>query len=101
MEEISFHLALGIEAIILIELRVPSTLVSNFDEQTNSERCLANLDLLDEVQKKACIRMVAYQYKVAHYFNAKVQGKTFKVDNLVLCQVEVSQLGQRGKLFPN
>lgn len=44
------------------------------------------MDLIDKVQKKACIRMAVYQHMVAHYFNTKVQGKAIKVGDLVLYQ---------------
>lgn len=53
------------------------------------------MDLIDEVRKKTCIEMAAYQHKIAHHFNAKVRGKTFKAGHLVLCQAEVSQSSQR------
>lgn len=57
----------------------------NYDEQTNLERQLANLDLIDKVWKKSCTIMAAYQYKIACYFNDMVQDKVFKVGDLVLC----------------
>lgn len=39
--------------------------------------------------------------KVACYFNSKVWNKEFKIGDLVLHRVEISQLGQSSKLFPN
>lgn len=35
------------------------------------------------------------------YFNSKVWNKTFRVNDLVLYQVQISQPSQRGKLSPN
>lgn len=43
-----------------------------------------DLDLIEEIWERAHIKMVAYQYKVTYYFNAKVLDKVFKVGNLVL-----------------
>lgn len=47
--EIPFNLAFGVEAMILVELGVLLAQIVNFDKKTNSERRLADLDLLDEV----------------------------------------------------
>lgn len=72
MEETPFNLAFGTEIVMPVELEVPSAWVINFDEETNSERWLTYLDLLDEAYERAYVRLVAYQQKVAHYFNSKV-----------------------------
>lgn len=75
---------------IPIKIGVRSARVVNYDKQTSFERYLADLVLIDEIQEKGCIRMVTYQNKVAHYFNAKFQIKAFKVGDLILWKVEVS-----------
>lgn len=84
--ETPFSLAFETKAMIPIKLRVPSTRVANFDEQTDSERQLVDLDLLDEIQKKTCIGMAVYQHRATRYFNAKVLNKIFRNGDLVLCQ---------------
>lgn len=61
MGETSFSLALGTEAMIPIELGIPSVCVVNFDEQTNSKKQFVDLDLLDEARERAYVKMVAYQ----------------------------------------
>lgn len=68
----SFSLAFETEAMIPVKLGVPSTRITNFDKQTNSERRLADLDLLHKARKKAYIKMAVYQHKIARYFNSKV-----------------------------
>lgn len=47
---------------IPIKLGVSSSQVEKFDEQTNLEGQLTNLNLLDEAWEKAYIKMVAYQH---------------------------------------
>lgn len=59
--ETPFILAFGTKVVIPIELRVPSMRVIKFDEQINSKRWLAYLDLLDEALEKTHVIMVAYQ----------------------------------------
>lgn len=53
MGKTPFSLAFSIEAVIPIKLRVLPTWVTNFDEETNFERWLTDLDLLDEAQERA------------------------------------------------
>ena len=84
-DETPFSLAFDTEAVISVEVRIPSIRIENFDGQTNSERQHANLDLLEEVREIAQIRMIAYQYKMARYFNFRVRNKTFRIGDLVLC----------------
>lgn len=45
---------------IPIEMEISSAWIVNYNEQTNLERRLADLDLIDEAQEKAHIKMVAY-----------------------------------------
>lgn len=82
--ETPFSLAFGTKVVISIKIVVPLARHANYDKQTNLKKQLVDLDLIDDVQEKACIRMAAYQYKVTRYLNAKVRGKAFKVGDLVL-----------------
>ena len=99
--ETPFSLAFGIEAVISIMIEAPSTWVKNYDEQTNSKRLRTDLDLLEEAQERAHIRMVTYQYKVARYYNSRVRSKTFKVGDLVSHKAKIFQPSECGKLGPN
>ena len=60
MGETPFNLAFRTDAVISVEIGVPSARVMNFDELSNSERLRADLDLLEEIRQKVRIRMVAY-----------------------------------------
>ena len=82
--ETPFALAFEIEAVIPIELKLPSVRVVAFDEQCNSQDLKANLDLLEEKQETAQVRMTAYKQKAVHYYNSRVKSKAFRVEDLVL-----------------
>ena len=75
MGETPFALAFGIEAVIPIELKLPSVRVMAFDEQHNSQDLKANLDLLEEKREIAQVRMVVYKQKAARYYNSWVRAK--------------------------
>lgn len=53
----SFNLAFGIEAMILIKIGLPTIQIERYDESSNSSWLSANLDLLEETQKQAHLRM--------------------------------------------
>ena len=99
--ETPFALAFGTEAIIPIELKLPSARVVAFDEPQNAQSLRANLDLLEERREIAQVRMAAYRQKVARYYNARVKNKAFKAGDLVLRRAAVSQPQDRGKLARN
>lgn len=46
--ETLFSLAFGSEAVIPVEIRLPTRRVENFDQQANDEALLLNLDLIEE-----------------------------------------------------
>ena len=99
--ETPFALAFGTEAVIPIELKLPSVRVMAFDEHQNSQGLKANLDLLEEKREVAQVRMAVYRQKVARYYNSRVKNKAFRAGDLVLRRAAVSQPQDRGKLAPN
>lgn len=52
----------------------------------------ADMDMIDKVWEKAYIKMAAYQHKISHYINTRVQGKVFKVENQVFTKKKFSNL---------
>ena len=74
-----------------MEIGLPSFRIKNYNDQDNLEMLRANLNLLEEIHKKDRVRMAVYQHRVAWYYNFRVRGKEFMVDDLVLCHAEVSQ----------
>lgn len=61
MDKTPFNLAFGIEAIILLEIGLPSLQVKNFNKDDNSEQLRANLDLLEELWERVVVKIVVYR----------------------------------------
>ncbi|GLT32922.1 hypothetical protein SLA2020_075520 [Shorea laevis] len=100
--ETPYHLAFGTEAIIPVEIGIPSLRVSHFDEVRNGALLKENLDLLDEVRNQARLRTLAYKQRVANLYNKRVRPRTFKVGDLVLRKAGLTGFETRfGKLAPN
>ncbi len=89
------------EAVIPLEIGLPSPRVEHYDADSSFLQLRNNLDLIKETRKAAQIRMARYQQKTAQYYNAKVKVKSFKVGDLVLGRAEASQPTEREKLAPN
>ncbi len=99
--ETPFNLAYGTEAVIPLEIGLPSPRVEHYDPDSNSSRLRNNLDLVEEIREVARVRMARYQQKTAQYYNSRVKPKLFKVGDLVLRRAEASQPTEQGKLAPN
>ena len=98
--ETPFKLTYGTEAVIPLDVGLPSLWVENFDSQRNEDQLRANLDFIEEAREQASIRMAAYQHKVAKYYNSRVKSKIFERGDLVLRKAEASQPIEIGKLSP-
>ncbi|GKV19281.1 hypothetical protein SLEP1_g29568 [Rubroshorea leprosula] len=100
--EILYHLAFETEAVIPIEIGVPSFKVTHFDEGRNGQLLRENLDLLDEVREEARLRTLVYKQKITNFYNKRVRPRTFKVGDLVLRKAGLTGFETRfGKLAPN
>ncbi|GKV43341.1 hypothetical protein SLEP1_g50644 [Rubroshorea leprosula] len=82
--ETPYHLAFGTEAVIPVEIGVPSLRVTHFDEGRNGQLLWENLDLLADVREEAWLRTLVYKQKLANFYNKRVRPRTFKVGDLVL-----------------
>ncbi|GKV19462.1 hypothetical protein SLEP1_g29723 [Rubroshorea leprosula] len=100
--ETPYHLAFGTEAVIPVELGVPSLRVSHFDSTRNDLLLREDLDLLDEVCEHARLRTMAYKQKIANFYNKRVRPRSFKIGDLVLRKAGLTGFETRfGKLAPN
>ncbi|KAK3040370.1 hypothetical protein RJ639_026775 [Escallonia herrerae] len=71
-------------------------------EAENEENLRGNLDLLDDVHAQALDRMISTKQRVARFYNRRVRMRTFRVGDLVLRKLEVSDpKAAVGKLSPN
>ena len=85
-----------------VELDLPSHRRITYDQDSNSQLLMESLDSIDEKRAQAQLRVVAYQQKVARYFNSKVRERKFSVGDLVLRRVFLNTRDQAaGVLGPN
>ena len=85
-----FSLAFGIEAVVLVEMGMPSYKVDHYDPKINKVMARLSLDLLEEKRDTACIRTTAYKERIA------------RKRDLVLKKAKVTiRHTSKGKLVPN
>lgn len=89
------------EAVIPMEIGLPSFHMEDYNLAENDDHLRANLDLLEATQEQAWVRMAAFKQRVARYYNSSVKERLFQVGNLVLQKAEASQPNEAGKLALN
>ncbi|GKU85393.1 hypothetical protein SLEP1_g72 [Rubroshorea leprosula] len=100
--ETPYCLAFGTEAVIPVEMGVPSLRVTHFNATRNEQLLRENLDVLDEVREEARLRTLAYKQKLANSYNRRVRPQTFRVGDLVLRKAGLTSFETHfGKLAPN
>ena len=100
--ETPFSLTYGAEAMISAEVNLCNTRVDEFDPAQNELMMVERLDLLEEYQEAAIIRLAKYQQKLARHYNRDVKTREFGVRDLVLRRaVGNMQDTIAGKLAPN
>ncbi|KAL0313280.1 UNVERIFIED_CONTAM: hypothetical protein Sradi_5727300 [Sesamum radiatum] len=96
-----FSVVYGTETIIPAELGIPSYRVMNFFEERNENLLRENVDLIEELREKACLRMQRYKNFMINSHNKRVKTRSFQVGDLVLRKADalkpVSKLDPPGK----
>nr|XP_011471072.1 PREDICTED: uncharacterized protein LOC105353517 [Fragaria vesca subsp. vesca] len=77
--ESPYLLSYGTEAVIPVEMEVPSERITAYDPTTNAAGLRLNMDLLEERRDRAHLRNVNYKQKVARHYNMKVVSRPLKV----------------------
>ncbi|KAL2480275.1 Uncharacterized protein Adt_33241 [Abeliophyllum distichum] len=91
----------GAEAMIPVEIGISSPRYLHFDEVTNENLRRANMDLQDERYVDSQLRLVVYQRKMARYYNSKVKGRNFHINDFVQKKVfQANREGRAGTLGP-
>ncbi|XP_058079759.1 uncharacterized protein LOC131227958 [Magnolia sinica] len=85
--ETPFSLSYGSEAIVPVEIDLPTAWVRNYQGNQNSEQIAANLDLLEEIRDISALRVAARHQQVARFYNSKVKVRRFRPGDLVLRRV--------------
>nr|GEX14808.1 reverse transcriptase domain-containing protein [Tanacetum cinerariifolium] len=81
--ETSFSLTYGTEAVIPIEIGMPTLRTAEVDMIKNDEALEINLDLLEEKREHASIQEEKSKAKMEKYYNARVRNKSFKLGDLI------------------
>ncbi|GLU23410.1 hypothetical protein SLE2022_394160 [Rubroshorea leprosula] len=100
--ETPFSLAYGAEAVIPVEVGLPSDRTGRHDDFNNEQLLRENLDFVEKVREMSRIRNVAHQNRVAKFYNKRVRARQFQVGDLVLRKAGLTNThSHMGKLAPN
>ena len=100
--ETPFSLAYGVEAMIPVEIRVPSLRRGTYNQEENFALQRYELDLLEEKRDLAALRIASYKWRSKRYFNSKVKERRFKEGDLVLRKINSNtKETSAGVLRPN
>lgn len=92
----------GSEAVLLVEIEIPSTRITYYSHSENYKEKRANLDLLPETRGNALLRSIAQKQKMTCQFNRHVKTRLLKVGELVLRKIEATgKITEKGKLGAN
>ncbi|XP_034225508.1 uncharacterized protein LOC117635271 [Prunus dulcis] len=86
-DESPFSLAYGTEAVITTESGLPTVRTLVVESNDNEQQLAHNLDMLEEQQEVAALRLANYQNQAANYFNKRVRHRKFKLGEWVLKKV--------------
>ncbi|KAK3007175.1 hypothetical protein RJ639_016567 [Escallonia herrerae] len=70
--ETPFNLSFGTEALIPVEVGLPSLRLTTHDPVQNKKDLRANLDLFDERREQAAVRLAAYKHRVSKFYDQRV-----------------------------
>jgi hypothetical protein len=99
--ETPFSLAYGSEAVIPLEIGLPTLKTSEWEPTRNDLAQSQALDLLEERREQAMIRLASYQQQLKGY-NKNVRPRSFQQGDLVLRKVFGNTKNPNdGKLGPN
>ncbi|GJS61553.1 reverse transcriptase domain-containing protein [Tanacetum coccineum] len=95
-----FSLTYEMEAVIPVEIGMPSLKTAEIDMVQNDEALEINLDLLEERREQATICEARSKAKMETYDNSKVHNTSFKPGDLVYRNNDASHANDSGKLSP-
>nr|GEU36071.1 reverse transcriptase domain-containing protein [Tanacetum cinerariifolium] len=95
-----FSLTYGTEAVIPVEIRIPTYRTAIVDVMHNDEELWLNLDLLEERRERAAICKAKAKLKMTKYYNARARGVTFRPRDFVYRSNDASHAVDGGKLGP-
>ena len=100
--ETHFALAYEVEAVIPLEIGLPTTRTIEFDAEQNEDDLRKNLNLIEEMRDLATIRLASYQHQMKRGYDKNIRPRSFQVGDLVLRKVLANTKNPNdGKLGPN
>uniref|UniRef100_A0A2N9EZG4 RNase H type-1 domain-containing protein n=1 Tax=Fagus sylvatica TaxID=28930 RepID=A0A2N9EZG4_FAGSY len=85
--ETPFSLAYGSEAVIPLEIGLPTLRTSEWEPTRNDLAQSQALDLLEERREQAMIRLASYQQQLKKGYNKNIRPRSFQQGDLVLRKV--------------
>nr|GEX45205.1 hypothetical protein [Tanacetum cinerariifolium] len=98
--ETPFSLTYRTEAVIPVEISMPTWRTSDVDMIKNDEALEINLDLLEEKGEQGAIQEAKSKAIMEKYYNARVRNTNFKPGDLVYRSNKASHVKDGGKLGP-
>ncbi|GJR98821.1 hypothetical protein Tco_0270995 [Tanacetum coccineum] len=95
-----FSLTYDTEAVIPVEIGMPTYRTATVDTVHNDEELQLNLDLLEEKRERAAICEAKAKMKMTKYYNARVRCVAFRPRDFVYRSNDASHAAARGKLGP-
>ena len=98
-----FSLVYGMEAVLPIEVQIPSLRIMkdvNLNEDDWIQTQLDQLNLIDEKRLTAICHGQTYQKRMIRAFNKKVKPQEYQVGDLVIKRIILPQSDPRGKWTP-
>nr|GEZ76171.1 reverse transcriptase domain-containing protein [Tanacetum cinerariifolium] len=96
----SFSLTYGTEAVIPVEIGMPTYRTRAVDVVNNDEELRLNLDLLEECRELAAINEARSKSKMTKYYNSRVRGVAFQPGDFIYRSNDASHAAAGGKLGP-
>lgn len=76
--ETPFSLTYGTEAVIPVEIGMPSLRCTAVHQVSNDQQLRLNLDVLEEKREAAAIEEARSKARMEGYYNSKVRSTTFR-----------------------
>ncbi|GJR48379.1 reverse transcriptase domain-containing protein [Tanacetum coccineum] len=99
-EDTPLALTYGTEAVIPVEIGMPSLRCAEVNQAENDEGILLNLDILEERREKVAVQEAKSKAKMEKYYNAKVRSTCFRPGDFVYRSNEASHTKESRKLGP-
>lgn len=97
-----FNLVYENEAILHVEVGIPSLRITFYDQSRNEEEKRFNLDLLPETRGNVLLRAISYKLRLTRLFNRRGKHQPLQDNDWVLRKFEATWREPRlGKLQPN